>query len=228
MTTPSDFKLDNIDPEDFWDTLLKLEKSFGTKFADNSFKEAKTFGDICNIVESQINQTIKDDCTTQQTFYKVRKAISLTQDFSVNNINPKTKLEDIFPRENRRQNLNNFQVALGFSVNILSMKTWLGWTLASGLLVSVIAFFFSWQYAVAGLTFFTLCTWAADKFSKELDILTVGELTNKISRENYSIARRQNGTVNKNEIVKIIQDVFVADHLIEREHLTKEASLGWT
>jgi hypothetical protein len=228
MTALDNYKLDNIDPEDFGDTLLKLEKSFGTKFADNSFKDAKTFGDICDIIESQINHTIKDDCTTQQAFYKIRKAISLTQDFSEDNIKPKTKLEAIFPRENRRQNLNNFQFALGFSVNILSMKTWLGWTLAAGFLGSLIAFFFSWQYAIVGLTFFTLCTWIAEKVSKELDISTVEELTNKISRENYSIARRKNGTVNKNEIVKIIQDVFVADHLIEREHLTKEASLGWT
>ena len=46
MTTLYDFKLDEIDPEDFGDTLLKLEKSFGVKFAANSMKDAKTFGDI--------------------------------------------------------------------------------------------------------------------------------------------------------------------------------------
>ena len=228
MTTLDDYKLDNIDPEDFGDTLLKLEKSFGAKFADNSFKDAKTFGDICNIIESQIDFTDKDDCTTQQAFYKVRKAIGLTQTFDERNVEPQTKLEIIFPRSNRRQNVKSFQKALGFSVDILSMKTWLGWTIAIGFTLSLIAFFFSWQYAVSGLTFFTLFTWTISKFSKELDISTVGELTEKISRENYSLARRQIGTVNRNEIVKTIQDVFIADHLIEREHLTKEATLGWT
>ena len=59
MTTLDNFKLDNIDPEDFGDTLLKLEKSFGAKFADNSFKDAKTFGNICDIIESQINYAEK-------------------------------------------------------------------------------------------------------------------------------------------------------------------------
>ncbi|TAD92632.1 MAG: hypothetical protein EAY75_02080 [Bacteroidetes bacterium] len=108
MTTLDDYKLDNIDPEDFGDTLLKLEKSFGAKFADNSFKDAKTFGDICDIIESQINLTDKDDCTTQQAFYKVRKAIGLTQTFDERSIEPKAKLEDIFPRSNRRQNVKNF------------------------------------------------------------------------------------------------------------------------
>ena len=141
MTTLDDFKLDNIDPEDFGDTLLKLEKSFGTKFAYNSFKDAKTFGDISNIIESQINLTHKNDCTTQQAFYKVRKAIGLTQTFDERNIEPQTKLEIIFPRSNRRQNVKQFQQALGFSVDILSMKTWLGWTIAIGFILSLIAFF---------------------------------------------------------------------------------------
>jgi len=228
MTTLDDYKLDNIDPEDFGDTLLKLEKSFGIKFAYNSMKDAKTFGDICNIIESQINLTHKNDCTTQQAFYKVRKAIGLTQNLDERNIELQTKLEDIFPRSNRRQNIKHFQQALGFSVDILSMKTWLGWTLAAGFIVSLIAFFFSWQNAVAGLTFFTLATWTARKFSKELDILTVKQLTEKISREHYSLARRQSGTMNRSEIVKTIQDIFIADQFIDREHLTKEASLGWS
>ena len=228
MTTLDDYKLDNIDPEDFGDTLLKLEKSFGAKFADNSFKDAKTFGDFCNIIESQINLTDKDDCTTQQAFYKVRKAIGLTQNLDERNIELQTKLSVIFPRSNRRQNVKLFQEALGFSVDILSMKTWLALTLAAGFIISLVAFFFSWQYAVVGLTFFTLVTWAANKLSKELNVSIVRELTEKISREHYSLARRQSGTINRNEIVKTIQDVFIADHLLDREHLTKDASLGWT
>jgi hypothetical protein len=228
MKIVSDIKLDNIDPEDFGDSILKLEKSFGVKFADNSMKDAKTFGDICDIIESQINHTDKNDCTTQQAFYKVRKAIGLTQEFDESDIEPQTKLEDIFPRSNRRQSVKYFQQALGFSVDILSMKTWLALTLAAGFILSLIAFFFSWQYAIAGLTFFALVTWTANKFSKELNVSTVRELTEKISREHYSLARRQSGTVNRSEIVKTIQDVFIADHLLDREHLTKDASLGWS
>ena len=228
MTTLENNKLDNIDPEDFGDTLLKLEKSFGLKFAENSMKDAKTFGDICDIIESHINLTDKHDCTTQQSFYKIRKAISLTQNFNERNIEPQTNLADIFPRSNRRQNINHFQKALGFSVDILTMKTWLAVTIFIGFVLSLIAFFFSWQIAVSGLTVFTLFTWTVSKFSKELEISTVGELTEKISRENYSLARRHSETVNRKEIVKTIQDVFIADHDIEREHLTNNATLGWT
>ena len=223
-----EIKLDNIDPEDFGDSLLKLEKSFGVKLADNSMKDAKTFGDICDIIESHINLTDKNDCTTQQAFYKVRKAIGLTQEFDEINIEPNTNLVDIFPRSNRRQKVKDFQQALGLPVDILTMKTWLALTIAAGFILSLIALFFSWQYAVLGLTFFTLFTWTVTKFSKELNVSTVRQLTEKISREHYSSARRQSGTVNKSEIVKTIQDVFIADHLLEREHLTRDATLGWS
>ena len=228
MTTLDDIKLDNIDPEDFGDTLLKLENSFGVKFADNSMKDAKTFGDICDIIENQINFTNKDDCTTQQAFYKVRNAIRLTQNYDERNIEPQIKLADIFPRSNRRQKVKAFQQSLGITVNFLTIKNWLGWTLALCFLFSLIAFFFNWLIAISGLTFFTLATWTAYKFSKELSIFTVAELTEKISREHYSQARRHSGTVNRNEIVKTIQDVFIADHLLDRDHLTKDASLGWS
>ncbi len=228
MTIIDDIKLSDIDPEDFGDTLLKLEKSFGVKFADNSMKDAKTFGDICDSIESQINLTDKDDCTTQQAFYKVRKAISLTQNFDGKNIELQTKLEYIFPRSNRRQKVKAFQHSLGIKVNFLTIKNWLGWTLVLCFLFSLIAFFFNWLIAVSGLTFSTLVTWTAYKFSKELSILTVAELTEKISREHYSQARRHSGTVNKCEIVKTVQDVFIADHLLDREHLTRDATLGWT
>jgi ABC-type multidrug transport system fused ATPase/permease subunit len=228
MTIDKDIKLDNIDSEDMGDTLLKLEKSFGIKFAHNSFKDAKTFGDICQIIESQILFIGKDDCTLQQAFYKIREAIRLTGNPYRKNIEPKTKLEDVFPLSNRRQHVKQFEQALGFSVNILSMKTWLAIAILFGFIFSLIAFIFNWQFAVIGLLFFILFTWVASKFSKELNVSTVGHLTEKIVREHYSLARRNNGTVNKTDIVKIIQDVFIANHLLDRKHLTKDATLGWT
>ena len=150
----------------------------------------------------------------------------MTQHFDERTINPKTELEDIFPRSNRRQKVKLFQQALGFSVDILTMKDWLVMTIFVGFVVSVIAFCYSWHYAAIGLTFFTLLSWAASKFSKEFNVSTIGQLTKKISREHYSLARRDSGTINKNEIVKTIQEVFMADHSIDRIHLTEDASLG--
>ena len=228
MTTLDDIKLSDIDVEDFEDTLLKIEKSFGVTFAENSMKDAKTFGDICDCIESQINFTNKDDCTTQQAFYKVRNAINLTQNIDKKNIEIQTQLETVFPRQNRRQKVKEFQQELGITINLLSMKSWLVLTIVVGFTSSLIAFFFSWKVAVCGLLFFYILNWTLSKFSKEIEIETVGQLAEKITREYYSQARRQSKTVNRSEIVKTIQDVFIAEHFLEREHLTREAQLGWT
>ena len=227
MTDLDNIKLNEIDPEDFGDTLLKLEKSFGIKFDDNCFKDAKTFGDICNIIESRVVYADKGDCTTQQAFYKVRKAISRTQNISEKNIELQTKLEDLFPRSTRRQRVKLFQRELGIPVNFLTIKNWLGWTFVLCFLLSFVAFFFDWQIAVGGLTLSIMFSWTTNKFAKELSTSTVAELTEKISREHYSQARRHSGTVNRSEIVKTIQNVFIADHFMNRVNLTSDASLGW-
>jgi hypothetical protein len=227
MTALDDIKLSDIDVEDFEDTLLKIEKSFGVTFAENSMKDAKTFGDICDCIESQINFTTKDDCTTQQAFYKVRNAISLTQNIDKKSIELQTQFETVFPRQNRRRKVKEFQQELGISINLLSMKGWLVLTIAVGFISSLIAFFFSWKVAVCGLLFFYILNWTLSKFSKEIDIETIGQLAEKIAREHYSQARRQSKTVNRSEIVKTIQDFFIAEHFLEREHLTREAKLGW-
>lgn len=61
------------------------------------------------------------------------------------------------------------------------------------------------------------------EFSEELQISTVRQLTEKISREHYSQARRHFGTVNKNEIVKTIEQVFIEDWGIDKADLTRQA-----
>jgi hypothetical protein len=223
-----DFKLENVDSEDLGDTLLRLEKSFGIKYADNTFKDAKTFGDICNAIESHLTFEHKDDCTTQQAFYKVRQAISQTQNIDERNIDLQTGLIDIFPRSSRRRDIKRLEQILGFSIGILTIKNWLGCALAIGFLLSFLSFFFDWQIAITGLTFFAFTGWVVNKFSKELTVSTVRQLTQVISREHYSLVRRHSKTVNRNEIQKIIQDVFIADYDIDRQHLTKDATLGWT
>ncbi len=223
----NDIKLENIDPEDIEDILVRLEKSFGIKYSDGAFTKAKTFGDICDAIESHINLEHQDTCTTQQAFYKVRSAISSTLQIDERKIEFDTDLEDLFPRKNRRHDIKRLQQELGIKLDILSMKEWLVWTIFLGLIVSFIAFFFNWKIALLGIAFFYMFSRFTILFSKELDIRTVRQLAEKITRDSYSLTRRKKGTVNKNEIFKTIQDTFSADLGLDRSLLTRDASLGW-
>src|SRR5688572_27287999 len=102
MTDIDDIKLDNYEDDDIFDVVVRLEKSFAIKFDKNAFIDVKTFGDLCDVIESYIKYDNKEDCTKQQAFYKIRVAISETQLIEKRLINLDSKLADLFPRRNRR------------------------------------------------------------------------------------------------------------------------------
>jgi ABC-type multidrug transport system fused ATPase/permease subunit len=226
MTKSDNLKLTEIDPEDFGDILHKIEKSFGLDLEYNSFEKAKTFGDICEVFEKNIYGIEKQDCTTQQAFYKIRRAISLTVHIDEKNINSKISLENIFARRNRRKNIKEFNKQLGIDLDILKMKDWLFWTNTILILTFLITFFFSWKIALFGLVLISFTIWVESKFSKEFNIETVEKLTELIARENYTKVRRQEGTINRNEIIQTIQKIFISDYGFEKEDLTKDAKLN--
>jgi hypothetical protein len=227
MSFDDDFTLENVDPEDIGDVLVKLEKSFGIKFRDEAFREAKTFGDICDVIESHLELPHKEDCTSQQAFYKVRKAIGHTLRVDERTITPATRLNELFPRRNRRRGLRKLQRALGIEFNILDMKDWLMWLIFSGFILSLIALFVDWRIGVSGFVFFYIFARIASLFSKEMEIQTVREFTEKIARENYAAVRCNKGTVNRKEISKTIQGTFGADLGLDKSVLTRDASIVW-
>jgi hypothetical protein len=220
--------LDNYEDEDIFDVVEKLETSFGLKFEKDAFYNVKTFGDLCDIITNKVEGVNSDDCTTQQAFYKVRNAIAATQLIDKNSINIDTELQDIFPRKNRMQKIKQLQLELGLPLNILDIKSWLGWTIFIGIVASLIMFFFKWQFAVSGLLLFITVGWTANKFfAKELDIKTVRQLTEKLVRENYVAVRRTKGTINRQEILKLITDTFSHDLDIDKTYLTRDNKFSW-
>jgi hypothetical protein len=102
MSAIEPIELKNIDPEDISDVLVKIEQSFGLALKTDTFNNARTFGDICDIISSMIELEHSDDCTTQQAFYKIRESIANIQFLEKNAIAPDTDLEELFPRKNRR------------------------------------------------------------------------------------------------------------------------------
>jgi hypothetical protein len=226
MRDLDDIKLENYEGEDISDVIVKLEKSFDLKFSKTAFVEAKTFGDICDIVGTHINHLHKDDCTKQQAFYKIRKAIAETQLIDEKQIGLTSKLVELFPRHNRRQKIKEFRNLLGIKVSFLTYPGWLSLLLGIGSLLSLGAFFFDWKIAVAGITFFACSFRIADWLGKDLELQTVRQLVEKVTREHYVAIRRTKHTVNRNEILDTIKDAFSNDLAIDKVQLTREASLG--
>ncbi|HMR91453.1 MAG TPA: acyl carrier protein [Chitinophagaceae bacterium] len=225
MVIPDDIKLD--EDEDVFDIVIRLEKSFAIKFEKDAFTDIKTFGDLCDVIESYIRYDSKEDCTRQQAFYKIRTAISNTQQIDKKLITPDTRLVSLFPRHSRRRQVKLFQKQLGVNLKFLTYPGWLSLVLVGGLLASFIAFFFDWKIAVTGIAFFTIALNIADKLGKDLAIETVKELTVKATTEHYIAMRSTKLTVNRNEILDIIKDCFINELAINKEQLTRDAKFSW-
>src|SRR4051812_9869196 len=125
MTTLKNIiKLDNYESEDIFDVVVKLGKSFNLNFEKDAFFTIKRFGELCDIIISKVQGADSDDCTTQQAFYTVRNAIATTQLIDKNSVTLDSNLQDIFPRDNRRQKIKELHDELGLPLDILDIKSW--------------------------------------------------------------------------------------------------------
>ena len=225
MSETTTTELRNIDPDDISDVLVKVETSFGFKFGDAELKDVKTFGELCDIITNKVQGDNVNDCTTQQGFYKLCNAIAEIQLIDKELMTPDTNLNQLFPRNNRRQKIEELQSKLGMPLDILDIKGWLSWTIFIGIVGSLIMFFFRWMFALSGLSIFIAIGWTANKFfAKEFKYLTVKQLTEKIIRENYLKSRRNSSTINRNEIAQKVRDFFSSELDLDEQALTRQAT----
>ncbi|MCT1526967.1 hypothetical protein, partial [Sphingobacterium hotanense] len=221
----TDYELKNIDPDDISDLLVKFEKSFEIKFGNTELTHISTFGELCDHIVNKIQLDNSDDCTSQQAFYKLRDAISLTLQIDNRTISTNFPLADVLPRESRRSRTQKLEELLGFKLNILRPPHWVTGTLAIILLASIVGLFFNWQIGLLGLVFSIAGSWFVNKIGNEFDLQTVGQVAEKMTREKYLKSRRNPKTFNKNEIEKILTDWFSEEFDLDRSKLTREAKL---
>jgi len=224
MSDITSIELKDIDPEDISDVLLKVEESFGFKFGKTELKDVKYFGELCDIITQKVQGDNSNDCTTQQAFYKVRSSIADTVRVDTNSITPDTDLEKLFPRYNRRHQILATEKLLGFKIRVLRPKHWIMIALVLITFSSLVSLAFYWQLGLAGVLFSIIGFKLVDKFGNELDLQTVGQLAEKIARENYLKSRRNPATVNRNEIVKKIEDLFRTDLDLEDSELNRQSA----
>ncbi len=220
-----EFELKNIDPEDIEDLLVKVEDSFDTKFADNELAHVQTFGEMCDHIKNKIQLDHTDDCTTQQAFYKLRSSLISALQVDKEQITPDSILADLLPRQIRKSKTKQIEQGLGFRLLLLRPPHYVTGFLVLLLLSSLVGLAFAWQFALAGLGLSIGGLWLATKTGNELDLKTVGQLAEKMTRENYIKSRRNPKTYNDNEIEKVLTDLFSNDLVIDKSKLTREARL---
>lgn len=218
------FGLKNTDPEDIDDLLVKVEQSFKIDLVSEEMQGITTFGELCDYISSKIQLSHADTCTTQQAFYKLRSAVRTV--LHVDNLKPDTLLTEIFPRERRTRALaiKQLEAELDVKLDILRPPHFITTVLLIGLLASMVALFTNPLLGIPGLLLSFLGINRAAKFGNKLNLKTVGELTQKIARENYLQSRRNATTVNRNEIEMLLIDWFSKDLSVKKSKLTRNAT----
>ena len=220
-----DIELKDIDSEDIEDILLKVEKSFDIKFTDNELTNVKTFGELCDNIKGKLQLEHTDDCTTQQAFYKLRSTLIFVLQVDKAKITPDTLLVDLLPRQTMKSKTKQIEQGLGFKLSILRPPHFVTGFLALLFLTSLVGLGFVWHYGLAGLALSLSGLWLAYKVGNELNLKTVRQLIEKMTRESYLKSRSNPGTYNSNEIEKVLTDWFSNDLDIDKSKLTREARL---
>lgn len=227
MSDSDKYNLSNVDPDDISDVLLKVENSFDIQFKQTELEAVDTFGALCDLIERKVHGIHSEGCSTQQAYYKIREAIASVQGIDKAAITLDSPLQLLFTRDDRNRKIRRLQQQLGISFDILNMPTWFAYLISGGIVGALLSFFFLWQAAVTGLTFFITTGWLAGRFfSKKLTITTVRQLTEKLSREHYRALRRNPATINRSEITNKVKELFKADLAFEDHLLTREATFN--
>ncbi|MET3978151.1 hypothetical protein ABIB62_000718 [Mucilaginibacter sp. UYP25] len=215
--------MNNIDPEDVSDVLLKIERSFNIRFADEDLKHIKTFGALCDMVVDKVKQVQGESCTTQQAFYKLRNAINAKKPIEKCDLKPQTKLCELFPRDNRIEVVADLEDEMGLHMNLLRPKPLVIWAFAIALVVSVTVSFVFGIVGYIGMVISITGLILAGKFGRELKVKTLGDLSEKIAREHYLKCRRNAQTVNRAEVAEKVKELFAHYLHVEPASLRKEA-----
>ncbi len=218
-------KISEVDIEEIEDLLLKVETSFDIRFADYELKDITTFGELCDTIENKVQLENSNDCTTQQAFYKLREALTETFDIKKAVVQPNIQLTELFPRKSRRKRIKLIENKIGIKLGLLRPPYWLTLTLFVVLIISTIGLFVNLNFGLVGLAFSTIGLYFSVKLGNELDLKTLGEVAEKMTRENYKKSRRKSETYNKTEIEKIITELFIHELNINKSDLKRETIL---
>ncbi|QKZ13608.1 hypothetical protein [Spirosoma sp. KUDC1026] len=211
-----------LDPEDVNEVLDQIEQSFNVDFQKASLADIQTFGKLVDWISASMPQLDTDDCTNQQAFYKLRDELCGTLAIDKANVSPSTELATLFDEKTREKQTKQLEQRLGFPVNILVFKPIFIYLTVAIFLASFVVLYIKPLYGICGFVcwFGLVNLFSRIPAASTFSIKTVGELAKKVSRERYLWSRRNPGTINSNELMEKVKQLFVAGTAISYQELT--------
>lgn len=178
--------------------------------------EVRNVAEMIELLVSTFAQERKEDCTSQQAFYKLNTTLQKYTNES--DIKPSTRLEELFPKQNRIENIKSAEEELGFKLSILKPKEYKVLMLWLFFFVLVVFTFYQQFLLVAlGIVVLYFVRGIIFENGEEFKVDTVGELVKLMVEKNYFKSRRDPNTMNEQEFRDVIIDYLVDKVGLERE-----------
>ena len=217
-------ELEDIELQDLEDLLPKVAVSFGIQFHQNELADVATFGEFCDRISDKTTLEHVSDCTNEQAFQKLKNAVSHSLQIAENDLSPSTPLDKLFPLHLRRYRLKMIEKRLGFKLNLLRAPNWLIIFITIVFLLSLITLFFNGTLGVLGMAATISGLFIANKTGLVLDQKTLGDVAEKMTREQYIRSRNNPETFNRSEIEMILITWYSQE--FELSNLTRESRFG--
>ncbi len=220
------FTLSNIDPEEVEDAIKTAENSFGIKLIQKDLDGVSHFGEFCDVVIEKAGLPHAEGCTTQQAFYKLREAIVKTRHIAKTQLHPSSKLEDIFPKKTRSNDIKVVERYINLNLHLLKPALWVINSLFIGFGVACVMMFANWKAGLLAFGADFLCLTMVNYFATEFAATTLGQVAERMALKQYRASRRNPGTINKKEAADTIKKIFSQRLLLPESALQKEASFN--
>jgi len=225
MQLPEEETLRSCDHEDISDIMLTLADSFNIPV--NDMANVVTIGELTTLLQQYGNNHHTGGCTTQQAFYKVRNALNAVNTNNYVTIAPHTPLQTIIAGRGfkLRKKVKIFRQKLGINVDIMG-RTYLAILINFSLGIAAFVYCFtSFKCAIILLAACIISSIVSTLFLVELSVKTAGELAKKLTEKHYLQARRHTGTINRQEINAIVQNIFRNRLALDKAALTPDEVL---
>ena len=142
-------------------------------------------------IASQKNGSSPDSSqseTGEEIFHKLRQAIAQITTRETNQITTDTSLEELFPRSNRKEKLQELKKVSGYSIQLLRPKQWIYHFSAFLFLLSMIVLFINGLYGLIGILSTTGLFCIGHLTGIEFIYPTVGQVAEKITIDQLTSA----------------------------------------
>jgi acyl carrier protein len=219
--------------------LMKVEDTFGIKISNQEAEKIVTVGDFHNAAWLQLSDRHSDKCKSQKLFYKLRKSLAYSFNFSPQQLKLGISPDEIFPTTNRRQVYLTFANTTNLKLpDLVLTKPWVTLLSTFGFSIIIVGLFIS----LILINFFDTSKWAllipiggillTFLFSELLNSkrtaikeITIREFTEHTLALNYSTLLANEGT-NRQEMESVINHIIADMAGLDIEEVTSEKKIG--